>query len=495
MGRLVLLIGLLTFLGFGFGALPENRQSQTGDDGALKRFLIRYNRLPYSNETVSGGPIDQAKVKDWTTCEGCKLLVVELRDIIKNPAEVDRVKELLSRFCSLGILAHYKTECLNMVDNLIVVLHEIEPLLDNPTAVCQELKYCPESLRGSITPAKHLALLLGFKAMQVVHRNQNRSNDVPCDECIFAITELKSLIQSAQIQAELKQELHKLCRLAGQYESECSALVDQYFDLLIQEAVQLLSDGRKVCVEIGFCASTAGASTSLPLRTLRPAQARAGRVQLHNRLQSSLADMPQLQTFLFAVQRMQTRQGINAGCLVCRGAFTEVFKVLSEERVATMVTKDLTNFACGLLPESMKVGCTDFMKIYSRAFLQQIVSEYTPAQICAGLGICKPGDERKIEQLSPTENSAAVCEACQVLSQYLSFEFQQRDFQQEVINTLKSGCGFLPGDYRLQVRCQTFAQTYLPYILENIMAPGVVAMCPTLGMCPGQANGTTAIST
>jgi len=183
---------------------------------------------------------------------------------------------------------------------------------------------------------------------------------------------------------------------------------------------------------------------------------------------------------------MQTREGINAGCLVCQAGFATAIDVLSQDRVAAMVTTDVTNFVCALLPDSMRTGCTDFMKIYSRAFLQLILTDFSPSQICSAMGLCKPEDERRIAQLSPNEKSAAVCDACQVLSQYMSFEFQQPDFQQEVVNILKRGCSVLPGDYELQ--CDDSLVSYVPtalgfladYLSRNVL-------CLTLRMCPGNA--------
>lgn len=157
----------------------------------------------------------------------------------------------------------------------------------------------------------------------------------------------------------------------------------------------------------------------------------------------------------------------------------------------------MTKMICGLVPSTMATGCTDFMRIYSRALLQMVLTEYTAPEFCAAVHMCKEDDGeeflcicrtvhcqvsrrfealhriayptiiqfcnlyqikteffivRKFNQLSANEKSAAVCEACQVLSQYLSFEFQQPDFQQEVVQTLKGACGLLPGDYKLQVR-------------------------------------------
>jgi saposin len=451
---------------------------------------MRNNRLPYANESIIDTGNVQPNVGDWTTCEGCKLLVAELRNIIKNPQEVANLKEILSRVCQMGILSHYKAECLNMVNNLIVVLHEIEPLLDNPTAVCQELQYCPTAGRQrSITPAKRVALLLGYKLLEMIR--PGRSNDVICDECIFAVSELKSLIQSKSIQDELKGELHRLCRSAGQYESECDALVDQYFELLIQEAVNFLSNGRAVCVDIGMCNSQRSVGSRVSMSRIRPAvHTRSGRVQLLHRQFTSL-NTPKLELFQATFKRIQTRQGINAGCLVCRAAYKEAIDVLSQERVATMVTTDLTKFACGLLPSSMKTDCTDFMNIYSRAFLQMILTEYTPPQFCSAIHMCKPEDGLKIDQLSPSEKSATTCEACQVLSQYLSFEFQQPDFQQEIVNTLKRACTIFPGDYVNQ--CENSLVNYVPTTLAffaDFLGRNVV--CATLGMCPSNQQITSA---
>jgi saposin len=367
-----------------------------------------------------------------------------------------------------------------MVNNLVAVLHEIEPLLDNPTAVCEELKYCPDGVQGSITPAKRMALLLGYKLLEIVH--PGRSNDVVCDECIFAVSELRSLIQSKSIQDDIKQELHRICRSAGQYESECDALVDQYFDLLIQEAVQFLNNGRAVCADIGMCNSRtpAGSRTSIPLTRVRPAQSRSGRLQLYRQSLNT----PALEAAAMAFSKIQTRNGINAECLVCRAAFSEFITMMSQERVATMVTTDLTKFVCGIVPPTMKTSCSDFMTIYSRAFLQLILTEYTPPQFCSAIHMCKPEDVRKIDQLSPAEQSAAACDACQVLSQYLSFEFQQPDFQQEIVSTLKRVCTILPGDYALQ--CENSLVNYVPATLAFLADfLGRNVACATIGVCPG----------
>jgi saposin len=229
---------------------------------------------------------------------------------------------------------------------------------------------------------------------------------------------------------------------------------------------------------MGFCNSR---RSTIPLIRIGPVRSLGGRPRVQ---EDSTPNTPQLNNFFFTLPRLQTRDGINAGCLVCQAAFTTVLDLLKQEQVASSVAAEMTNFVCAMVPGTMKTGCGDFMRIYSRAIIQMIASQYNPSQICSAMRVCKPEDERKIAQLSPTVKSEAVCEACQILSQYLSFEFQQPGFQQEVIDALKGGCTYLPGDYKLQ--CEDSLRSYVPSTLGFLADYiGRDIVCVTFKMCPG----------
>jgi len=218
---------------------------------------------------------------------------------------------------------------------------------------------------------------------------------------------------------------------------------------------------------------------------LRPVHTRVGRVHLRpSAVSSSLSSSTaRLDAFVYTIKRIQTRQGINAGCLLCQAGIQAAKDYLSQEQTAALVSGDLTNFACGMVPRDMKLSCTDFMSIYSRALLQLLVSEYTPAQICTSMHVCKAEENRRIESLTASAKSEAVCEACQVFSQYLSFEFQQPEFQTELVNTLKRACAVLPGDYATQ--CENSLVSYIPSALRflaDYLSRDV--LCASVGACP-----------
>lgn len=50
------------------------------------------------------------------------------------------------------------------------------------------------------------------------------------------------------------------------------------------------------------------------------------------------------------------------------------------------------------------------------------------------------------------ERSAATCEACRVFTEFLSYEFRQPAFQNEMVQVIKNDiCSMLPGDLSHEV--------------------------------------------
>jgi saposin len=410
-------------------------------------YMLETNRIPTSRSRPSSTQ-SRTQLSALDTCDECKFIVEKIDDIVKNPAKLEELKNMLNLFCdTLGSKAE---DCKTIVNNIEHIIEDVGPMLENPTQLCQTLHLCGT---GRMAKINRFIILLFKKKLHLLE-SRTASNDLLCDECEFAVTEVKELVAQKDIQEEIKSFAHQICSYLGsEMSQECDNLVDDYLPTLFQELEDLLKDPKAVCVEIGLCTT---ASRPLIVNSV-PLFSSLGAVS-----STSLRQHTHLNSFLHLLKSLQTRRGVKATCFFCRFGMTSILQSLRPRAVQTRIANTLERLLCDrLLPREFKAGCSDFSRHYMETFVNMTLSTFDSRTVCHDTGLCTVTSLQTIvdAHLGENEHNDVLCESCHVLSAFLGQELAERPLQEDLIHWVRHFyCTSLPQSWSQQ--CDALVEQY-----------------------------------
>jgi len=320
-----------------------------------------------------------------------------------------------------------------------------------------------------------------------------RNNDMVCEECIFAMTELKSLLQDKGIQDQVKLFLRGICGKLGSMAQECDTMLDQFLPVVFQEINALLDNPRQVCTDAGLCQGEAGSLiASLMIRLARArgyqphAQARE-RMSVHTaHTVESGVELPTLELMLL---KSRTAKGaFSAGCTICETMMRKVKAFLMNDSPGQVAVIATVKKLCDKMPTEVKVQCVDFLNIYGQAALIVMIDQMSPHKICQKLGSCDARESKKLQKLwkmNGDYQNDVECEACYIVMAILQRELQEPEMQTEITNIVKRLCTHVPSAYVTE--CNDAVDQFLPALLSNLSRLGPTQVCPAISMCPATA--------
>uniref|UniRef100_A0A914WZN4 Saposin B-type domain-containing protein n=1 Tax=Plectus sambesii TaxID=2011161 RepID=A0A914WZN4_9BILA len=325
-----------------------------------------------------------------TACDECKTLVDRFNEAVKDPSKVAELKNLLSLMCDT---TSYSRECKLIVSRLDVIIRELGPYMRDSTAVCKKIHMCGNARLQKI---HRLGLIYAKKYLNNIEGLQ----DVVCEECQFAVAELKSLVEERSSQAELKQFIHDyFCKHLGQYQGTCDLLVEEFLPQLFQELEQILQNSKQVCADLGLCP---GHMVRVNGQSLHPADNSANRPQV--------ARTYRIKTFTRMLNNLQTKNGIHMSCFECDAAFGLVLAGIKTE--SANVATGLREMVCGdILPAAYADGCTDFLTLYLPTVVDMTAGQVTPNTICEKFHMCDQTKSNAVRRLPASQKAAVACES------------------------------------------------------------------------------------
>lgn len=469
------LVVLLVSAGVALGRVHKHTSVDKRNHVKNKDYLTKTNRVPKEQALLPQEESSEEMEATWLdTCDECKNVVQQIDTYLQDETKIQELKNMLSLVCDV-LPGSEKDECKSLVSNLDFVIHELQPLLKNPTAFCQTIHLC--GARGR----KSYFSKLGLMALKYRLFKGTLRNDALCDECKFAITELKAVWDQKSIQDEAKQLLDGLCSQLGSYKATCDSLVNTYFPLIVQEIDRLLSDPANACSEIGLCSSKLFSARG---HSLVPS--RRGKVTLHRDRHSEIMN------FLRRGGRIQTKDGTSTGCSVCVYSVGVILETLKLDPALLQSWASGIENICSAFPaQNWQPGCQDFLSIYLEPVLRVTVDSISAKQVCSFFKACTSSTyERRFEYQSLKQRSSSsgvgnevVCESCRLMAEFLKTECSQQSFQTEVKNELKQVCNFVPGQYA--DACEQAVEQYVPYVFNLAVTeldPDTI--CPELSLCP-----------
>ncbi|XP_057312443.1 uncharacterized protein LOC130653962 isoform X2 [Hydractinia symbiolongicarpus] len=368
----------------------------------------------------------KSQPSNTVTCEVCTVAMGYLDDILKDQTTEAAVKKGLDELCAY-LPPSLKSECTSLVDQYAdEIIKLIVSKVANPAQVCKELGLC--------TSQK--------KAIPVVKTPTN--NAVTCEVCTVAMGYLEGILKGKRTEAAVKEGLDKLCGYLPTYlQVDCSNLVSQYTDEIINLLVNELADPAIVCKEIKLCSASKGVVKSQP--------------------------------------------GNPITCEVCTVAMGYLENLLKGNQTEAAVKAALDK-VCSLLPSEVQSECTTLVNEYADEIVRIIVAELgDPKTVCTEIGLCS-SKKRKIAKQSVA--GSVTCEFCTFAMGELSSLLKDKSTEAEIKQALDSLCGRLP--QYLSGECKTLVDEYADVIITVLaqeMDPSVV--CKTIGLCKaekGKAN-------
>lgn len=387
-----------------------------------------------------------------SACDECKLILTRFNEAVKDPAKLAELKMLLNMACEE---TSYARECKMLVSRLDVIVQELAPYLKDPEAVCKKFHMCGNARLEKI---HRLALVYAKKYMNQV----DGVNDIVCEECQFAVAELKSVVEDRSSQAEIKAYIHQyICKNLGQYEGTCDELVEQFLPELFEELERFLQNSKQVCTDLGLCA---GQNILVNGQPVHPAD--------NTRVDNSVNRAPRinrLKSFYNMLNNLQTQRGIHMTCFECDFAMTSIIGALKTDTVLGPIGTDVQELACDtILPQPYQDGCNDFLSLYLPTVLKLTADQLDAMQICKMLHMCDTRKSQAIKTMSASQKASAACESCKGITDFLRMEINSAGFQSDIeFGLQRYMCTNMPQS--VTNLCENLIKTYVPLVLQKVV--------------------------
>jgi len=335
---------------------------------------------------------------------------------------------------------------LTRVDYLVNLLHELQALLENPRQTCESLNMC----QGE---GKNIVEALSFLSEIASELDKGKTSE--CKFCKIVVNQARKILDSPTVLDTIKSMMTETCTIIADPSKaeQCVTGMEALFEQIVPIVKELLDNPEGLCASFHMCDSGVASFVN--------------------------PTYPHLNELLEKITSSQMLFKIDLKCTACKTSVASFLKLLKTDKVAGALAKEITNLVCNIFPKTLKTGCFDFLGIYGKPSIVLTASEWTPTEICQAMKACK-----KNTFVDVATNGKVTCSACNAVTSILSYELQQPELQQEIISWVNSVCRVLP-DPTNSLRCQTFSEAFLPYVLTDIFALSLVPeICPALKLCP-----------
>jgi len=350
-----------------------------------KQAMIKENKTP-----------KEAAPQFNSACDECKVIIDRFNEAIKDPAKLEELKMLLNMLCEQ---TSYAAECKLIVGRLDVIIAELKPFLQDSTAVCKKLHMCGNARLQKI---HRLAVVYAKKYLNRVEGVR----DVLCEECQFAVAELKAVVEEKGTQEQLQEYLRNyVCKHLGQYQGACDEVVEQFLPEFFQELEQFLQNSKQVCTDLGLCT---GQNILVQGQPLHPADNRnAGNSVNHAQLPKTY----RIKSFYRMLNNLQTKTGhVHMACWECEIGVNMMLAEIKTQSAIDGIGTDIRELVCNKLPTDFHDGCEDFTGLYLPTVLSLTVDQVTAKQVCDMLHVCDATKHRAVQNVPVSQKAAVSCE-------------------------------------------------------------------------------------
>jgi len=432
--------------------------SSTRQDDALNHVKNYYKKLESKNVFLSQSSF---------MCNECRSTISDLKSTLSDQTKYTNLKNVIKIGCNFYTGSSIE-ECKRTVDILDLYSTKLMTMVDSPEFSCNQMLLCGSN---SESPIGNKVIIMGLKAL-LRSTSTTKFESEQCDECVLVINTLYAILADNGVQKVLKYIANEVCTHVKSISADqCGPLLDQYFPVAMKKIETFLADPVQVCTTFFVCQSS-------------------------NKWQDVLTHKAPLKNFLSnnrhhhvlkvlnTLPRLQTKSGGDTSCLACTISITSIVAILNQPKILAEVTKELQELVCvKIMPSPITPSCNVFLGQYLNPVLFMTVNEWTPDQICTKFKACTTTSLRSIKSMSLQEQNTGACEACQTITGFLTNEFQQPNFQQEVLSFVKSlVCSHSSAE--AQLKCGSYVDAFGPYIIVDSVPIWLANLCNELHLCP-----------
>jgi len=211
-------------------------------------------------------------------------------------------------------------------------------------------------------------------------------------------------------------------------------------------------------------------------------------------------------------------------CPMCEYIVGELDRYMTDNQTEEYIQETVEQI-CDMLSGQSKKECKRLVDTYTSQIVTMLISEYTPEQVCAGLGLCDKGlddysdveneilsnaipdmsseedsSEESLEELDnnglTVENrmGTAECALCEFAMNLLEKQILTNRTLDMVERSVLMICSYMPKT--IFDKCEEFVNTYGDEIIQDIieMEMNPDEVCASLGMCTASTQGSNAVA-
>ncbi|KHJ40696.1 surfactant protein B [Trichuris suis] len=429
-----------------------------------KKIMLMENRFPKNYplvkepgimvQMVPSFPSDLSNAEQSSSgklCEECKTVLTELAEALQDEKVVAQYKRAFKLFCMLAIKR--VADCEALSESLDMLIDNLKDALNDPEKVCTQIHFCSPTQPDLISRLLFFVLKgVNFEVKLV--QKKVKSVDVICDECVFMVNEITTILSDPAYQKDIQGAIKNLCRMIPQVKSECENAIDSYAPAIFENLLDYLANPRPFCQRVGMCKGSI--ANFVPMTDLLPAKGYG--VQLDERKNANTT---------CPFENVKTSNGLPAGCVFCKCGLSAIVDLMSSDS-ALAAMEDNALAICNIFPEDWSDQCTDFMLMYFKATMKTVLADFDAKRACESMKVCSDADKLKLLLMSSAQRKATTCEACKLILEFSRNQLSSPTYQSEVVEELSSVCQLLPMDKAKQTQCESVVRTYGPFIFDDV---------------------------
>ncbi|WAQ96189.1 SAP-like protein [Mya arenaria] len=457
------------------GLCPALTSSSLGTDVVISPLMKPIDTLPLMLPSVGKETENNVQVKEKAgpsmECELCGTVLYYIKVLLGNNASKEEIKTEIEKLCT-QLPTELTSECKSLVENYLdKVIDMLVKDIDINT-ICQEIGLCPALTSSSLgtdvvisplmKPMDTLPLMLPSVGKET--ENNVQANAIECEACQEVMKYLNSQLQENKTEEHIKEVLKEVCsRMPSAISGECSKLVDQYTQLII-DYILLSESPDAICKSLRLCAQASVASMKqLP----KPVHVKLVKDPQERPLKAG----PECMLCEFVLKEIDNLLKGNMSEAAIKSALAKVCSLLpetiAEECDTFAAIKSALAKVCSLLPDTIAQECNNFVNQYAAQIIQLLIQEIDPKQICASIGLCAT----KEVVVKDVVAAGPICVLC---------EFVMRELD-----------GMLKGNRNtLSAECTDFVKQYGKLVIQFLVQElDPKEICTKLTLCSGDLIG------
>lgn len=338
-------------------------------------------------------------------------------------------------------MSSYSDSCSSLVLSYFAEVHSLSQKYITNNGICDVTTMCPGNFQ------KDLAVVKG--------------NDIPCELCEQFVLHLRELLIANTSEVEFKNLLDGLCKQMGQFNDECSTIVQQYYIEIYQYLKQNLN-ASKACVMVGICKGTeVGMSfPNMPLVSVDIYPIPKQQNNSHEKFWANL-DVDDIDDDLLTsiITKSKTESKL---CVFCEYVMHFVQEDCQQPKTKQEI-EDIVFGVCKKLPSIMTKECVNLVELYGDKIVSLLVQSIDARHICPTIKLCPP-DSTNVEDNTVAVIETKSCPLCLFAIQELLVQIDNQKTKKNIEVALSELCNHLTDAMKSQ--CTQFVVKYSTEIIE-----------------------------